>query len=242
MDWKFPCIVCGSRAHLEQDSIARRSFFRTVLMYGFHFLVWLLTVRKTRDTQCGFKLFTRSAARICFPNLHIERWYVPHCVTLTRYYSGASSKCVWLQCSLWFGYRAFDVELLYIAEALDIPCEEVAVYWTEIEGNPNSLLQRSTVMVFHVRFLSAFHFRIQSNTDLELDRNGYGSISNLAAVQNRCLEIAYQRRIITTIPSDMRASDKYNLNERVSKSIILIMKRTKVARFFLNYCYALSFF
>ena len=31
--------------------------------------------------------------------------------------------------------RAFDVELLYIAESLGIPVDEVAVYWTEIEGN-----------------------------------------------------------------------------------------------------------
>ena len=30
--------------------------------------------------------------------------------------------------------RAFDVELLYIAEELGIPIEEVAVKWTEIEG------------------------------------------------------------------------------------------------------------
>jgi len=103
-EWKYRSIICGSRAHLEQESIATRSFFRTILMYGFHFLVWFFAVRSIRDTQCGFKLFTRSAARICFPNLHIERW-------------------------------AFDVELLYIAEALNIPAEEVSVYWTEIDGS-----------------------------------------------------------------------------------------------------------
>lgn len=67
-------IVCGSRAHLEEQAISSRSFFRTFLMYGFHFLVWLFTVRGVRDTQCGFKLFTREAARLSFNNLHIERW------------------------------------------------------------------------------------------------------------------------------------------------------------------------
>ena len=35
---------------------------------------------------------------------------------------------------LFVNCRAFDVELLYIAEALRIPIDEVAVYWTEIEG------------------------------------------------------------------------------------------------------------
>ncbi|XP_018018372.1 dolichyl-phosphate beta-glucosyltransferase [Hyalella azteca] len=67
-------VVCGSRAHLEKDSVAHRSLFRTLLMYGFHSLVWLFTVRDVRDTQCGFKLLTRRAARIIFQNLHIERW------------------------------------------------------------------------------------------------------------------------------------------------------------------------
>ena len=67
-------LVCGSRAHLEQDAIASRSVFRTFLMKGFHLLVWLFAARSIRDTQCGFKLLTRTTGRLCFPNLHIERW------------------------------------------------------------------------------------------------------------------------------------------------------------------------
>nr|XP_056704314.1 dolichyl-phosphate beta-glucosyltransferase [Euleptes europaea] len=67
-------IACGSRAHLEKDSIAQRAYFRTLLMYGFHFLVWFLCVKEIRDTQCGFKLFTREAASRTFSTLHIERW------------------------------------------------------------------------------------------------------------------------------------------------------------------------
>lgn len=67
-------IVIGSRAHLEKQAIATRSLFRTLLMYGFHFLVWLFCVRTVRDTQCGFKLFTRDAARVIFSVLHVERW------------------------------------------------------------------------------------------------------------------------------------------------------------------------
>ncbi|KAG7516671.1 dolichyl-phosphate beta-glucosyltransferase [Solea senegalensis] len=67
-------IACGSRAHLEKDSVAERSTFRTFLMYGFHFLVWFLCVRGIKDTQCGFKLFTREAAIKTFSSLHVERW------------------------------------------------------------------------------------------------------------------------------------------------------------------------
>ena len=73
-DATVPGIAVGSRAHLEEDSIANRSLFRTILMKGFHFIVWILCVRSVHDSQCGFKLLTRSAAQKTFPNLHVERW------------------------------------------------------------------------------------------------------------------------------------------------------------------------
>ena len=59
-------VVCGSRSHLEKDSIADRSLFRTILMLGFHMVVYLFGVKSVRDTQCGFKLFSRRVARLCF--------------------------------------------------------------------------------------------------------------------------------------------------------------------------------
>jgi dolichyl-phosphate beta-glucosyltransferase len=43
-------------------------------MYGFHFLVSTLGVRGIKDTQCGFKLFTRNAAQWVFANQRLERW------------------------------------------------------------------------------------------------------------------------------------------------------------------------
>ncbi|XP_055548151.1 dolichyl-phosphate beta-glucosyltransferase [Wyeomyia smithii] len=97
-------ISIGSRAHLEQEATAKRTLFRTLLMHGFHFLVWTFAVKKIRDTQCGFKLMSRSAARKIFTVMHVERW-------------------------------AFDVELLFIAQAYSIPIDEIAVNWTEIEGS-----------------------------------------------------------------------------------------------------------
>lgn len=33
-----------------------------------------------------------------------------------------------------FFFRAFDVEMLYLAQSLGMPIEEVAVEWNEIEG------------------------------------------------------------------------------------------------------------
>lgn len=73
-DSERPPIAIGSRAHLQEEAIATRSLFRTILMYGFHFGVWLLAVRSIRDTQCGFKLFDRQMARLLFSHIHCQQW------------------------------------------------------------------------------------------------------------------------------------------------------------------------
>ncbi|KAL1238140.1 Dolichyl-phosphate beta-glucosyltransferase [Trichinella spiralis] len=65
-------LAVGSRAHLKEESVVKRSVLRTLLMYGFHLWVWLFCVRTVRDTQCGFKLFTRDAAATLFPQMHME--------------------------------------------------------------------------------------------------------------------------------------------------------------------------
>uniref|UniRef100_A0A7S3YV48 dolichyl-phosphate beta-glucosyltransferase n=1 Tax=Lotharella globosa TaxID=91324 RepID=A0A7S3YV48_9EUKA len=67
-------VVVGSRAHLQEKAVAKRKWYRSVLMHGFHFLVKALAVRTIKDTQCGFKLFTRNSARVLFANLNLRRW------------------------------------------------------------------------------------------------------------------------------------------------------------------------
>merc|ERR1711920_559174 len=106
----------GSRAHMEDESIAKRSPLRTFLMHGFHQVVAILGVQGIRDTQCGFKFLNRKAAQLTFAPLHIERW-------------------------------AFDVELLYLAQKNDIPIEEVAVNWHEIDGSKLSVVDASLTML-----------------------------------------------------------------------------------------------
>jgi dolichyl-phosphate beta-glucosyltransferase len=68
-------IVVGSRAHLEgADAKAQRTAIRKLLGLGFHCLIIATGVHGIRDTQCGFKLFSREAAKWLFPNQHIHRW------------------------------------------------------------------------------------------------------------------------------------------------------------------------
>jgi len=67
-------VVFGSRAHQEKESTATRSPIRTFLMHVFHFFVKILCSNQIKDTQCGFKLFSREAAILLFTNLHLQRW------------------------------------------------------------------------------------------------------------------------------------------------------------------------
>lgn len=48
--------VLGSRAHLQNEAMAKRTAIRNVLMHGFHALVTLVVGNTIRDTQCGFKV------------------------------------------------------------------------------------------------------------------------------------------------------------------------------------------
>ncbi|KAJ3318937.1 dolichyl-phosphate beta-glucosyltransferase [Boothiomyces sp. JEL0866] len=68
-------IAVGSRAHMvDTDAVVKRSAFRNFLMRGFHLLVYILGIQHIKDTQCGFKLFTREAAKKIVPNMHVEGW------------------------------------------------------------------------------------------------------------------------------------------------------------------------
>jgi len=68
-------VVVGSRAHLvKTDAVVKRSPIRNILMYSLHTLLLLVGVGHIRDTQCGFKLFSRPAARRLFPYQHLPSW------------------------------------------------------------------------------------------------------------------------------------------------------------------------
>lgn len=69
-----PVVAFGSRAHLEEKALAARKWYRNFLMKGFHLVVLLAAGPGIRDTQCGFKMFTRAAARKLFSNVRLKRW------------------------------------------------------------------------------------------------------------------------------------------------------------------------
>eukprot|EP00005_Dracoamoeba_jomungandri_P001094 CAMPEP_0174257410 /NCGR_PEP_ID=MMETSP0439-20130205/6550_1 /TAXON_ID=0 /ORGANISM="Stereomyxa ramosa, Strain Chinc5" /LENGTH=268 /DNA_ID=CAMNT_0015340481 /DNA_START=213 /DNA_END=1020 /DNA_ORIENTATION=- len=120
-------IVVGSRAHMEEEAKAERKIHRIIMMHVFHLLV-LLCVAKVRDTQCGFKLFSRqSASLLAHIAFNVERW-------------------------------AFDVELLFVAQQHKIPIHEVAVNWQEIDGstlNPLTAAIQMAKDIIRIRTLYA---------------------------------------------------------------------------------------
>lgn len=71
-------VAVGSRAHLVgSEAVVKRSFLRNLLMHSFHLLLRLLTPPATatiRDTQCGFKLFSRASLPYIIPYMHSEGW------------------------------------------------------------------------------------------------------------------------------------------------------------------------
>jgi dolichyl-phosphate beta-glucosyltransferase len=71
-------IAVGSRVHLVgSEAVIKRSKLRNFLMHAFHFILWLLTPPVTatiKDTQCGFKLFSRASLPYIIPYMHSEGW------------------------------------------------------------------------------------------------------------------------------------------------------------------------
>ncbi|KAJ6164559.1 Dolichyl-phosphate beta-glucosyltransferase [Penicillium chermesinum] len=71
-------VAVGSRAHMVgSEAVVKRSKLRNFLMHSFHLILWLMTPPKTatvKDTQCGFKLFSRAALPYIVPYMHSEGW------------------------------------------------------------------------------------------------------------------------------------------------------------------------
>lgn len=67
-------VAIGSRAVTGDDTEIRALWYRKLLGRTFNFVVNLIAVPGVRDTQCGFKLFTRRAARFLFSQQRSDRF------------------------------------------------------------------------------------------------------------------------------------------------------------------------
>jgi dolichyl-phosphate beta-glucosyltransferase len=99
-------VVIGSRSGREGAPIIRKT-----MAFGFMFLRNLILRLPYKDTQCGFKAFTKPAAKRIFKKMKI--------FSEKSKASGASVTA------------GFDLEVLYIARKLGLRVAEVQVEWHE---------------------------------------------------------------------------------------------------------------
>ena len=111
-------IAIGSRAGREGAP-----FIRKLMAYGFTVLRALVLQLPYKDTQCGFKLFKRDAAKKIFGRLMIYK--------RSMRTSGASVSA------------GFDLEILYLARKLKFKVIEVPVVWHHKEGTKVSPIKDS---------------------------------------------------------------------------------------------------
>eukprot|EP00347_Sterkiella_histriomuscorum_P015887 403355309 len=72
MDTNGKSCAIGSRK--EDGSQVERHALRNFLSWVMHKIVQFVLKNNIKDTQCGFKIFTRDAAKLVFPTQHLERW------------------------------------------------------------------------------------------------------------------------------------------------------------------------
>ena len=78
-------VAIGSRWLRAELQTERQPFYRQLFGRGFNLFLRIVLGLKFRDTQCGFKAFTRRAIDIIFPRQQIERWgFDPEILFLAR--------------------------------------------------------------------------------------------------------------------------------------------------------------
>ena len=102
-------VVIGSRRGREGAPLIRK-----VMAWGFSFLILMILRLPFKDTQCGFKAFSKDAAKEIFSRLKIF-----------------DSKNKSVGASVTAG---FDLEILYVARKLGYKIAEVPVDWHHKEG------------------------------------------------------------------------------------------------------------
>ncbi|HLC85534.1 MAG TPA: dolichyl-phosphate beta-glucosyltransferase [Candidatus Nanoarchaeia archaeon] len=67
-------VVIGSKALKSTEKIKKQKPHREILGRCFNLLVRIITGLRFKDTQCGFKLFTKEAAKRIFANVRVRRF------------------------------------------------------------------------------------------------------------------------------------------------------------------------
>lgn len=113
-------------------------------MRSFHFVLMILTPPATsriRDTQCGFKLFSRAALPHIIPYMHSEGWIFD--IEMLMLAESAPATPV------------LSSDGSVIGTSYGIKVAEVPIQWHEVDGSKMNLVQDSIKMAIGLAVLRA---------------------------------------------------------------------------------------
>ncbi|KAH6660718.1 family 2 glycosyltransferase [Truncatella angustata] len=138
-------VAIGSRGHLVgSEAVVQRSALRNFLMRGFHVVLMILTPPATsriRDTQCGFKLFSRAALPHIVPYMHAEGWIFD--IEMLMLAESAPAVPV------------LGSDGAVIGSSPGIKVAEVPIDWHEVDGSKLNVIQDSIRMALGLAVLRA---------------------------------------------------------------------------------------
>ena len=67
-------VVIGSRHLKDSHVVIKQPWYRIAISRLGNFIIQALIIKDIKDTQCGFKLFSRPAAQAIFSRQKIQRW------------------------------------------------------------------------------------------------------------------------------------------------------------------------
>ncbi len=121
-------IVIASREGIGAERV-NEPFHRHLMGRVFNLLVRLVALPDMKDTQCGFKLFTKKCVQDIFPRMYTLK----NAKELKKPYTGA-----------------WDVEVLLLAKSLGYKIKSVPVTWVYVKTTRVSPVSDSLKMAFEV--------------------------------------------------------------------------------------------
>jgi glycosyltransferase involved in cell wall biosynthesis len=121
-------VIIGSR-EISGATRDKEPWYRHLMGRGFNLLVQILAIPGIEDTQCGFKLFSHSAAQKLFSKLVIYGRQKERHDAFTG---------------------AFDVEALYLANKFSFKTIEVPIFWKHHQTNRVSPVKDSIRMLIDI--------------------------------------------------------------------------------------------
>lgn len=121
-------VVIGSR-EISGAKRDKEPWYRHLMGRGFNLLVQILAIPGIQDTQCGFKLFSRSAAQQLFDKLVIYGRRKERSDAFTG---------------------AFDVEALFLANKFGFKIQEVPIFWKHHQTDRVSPVKDSIRMLIDI--------------------------------------------------------------------------------------------